>query len=531
MTHRFGLLRPMMGGLFAVVACSAPVSSPTAAPADAVSTSTTSAPKPWAWEAEVWLDAIPQVIAEEGGRGWKYFLDPHVEWDNRSIDPDSEVLRGSEVITTLAVLIPRESEASQREEAFLDRDGAVLLSRFDWSPANLNRTPLRATPAQLAQVLSPIRINGATQMVSAMAVDSWRERKESSVEPDGAEAIADAWLEVRSGTAPVESLYGPEATISDSIAGVTAEGADEIRALVQTESTTDWRDASVGGTVGDPEDRETPAIYPIAAEAGVLDSLVLVVVGDDGNGCPGALAEVLDVVDGLVVWAQRYWDLEQARRCLPPDRLPDGWWSDQSLVFDDRYVPYEDLATPTGVVTADGVEVEMINSTDALDALVQWALLRFDRAGIGLPDVRSIRFSEFDQSCHGVNGRTEFDTATADILLCYHEHDLYGDERWTHTELDCKHIILHELAHVWMRQHLDDADRTAFIEAAGLQTWIDGDVMPWKEQAREVAAETMAWGLLDEPLTMFKIGAPDVETLTAGFELLTGRLPLQPAAR
>jgi hypothetical protein len=31
-------------------------------------------------------------------------------------------------------------------------------------------------------------------------------------------------------------------------------------------------------------------------------------------------------------------------------------------------------------------------------------------------------------------------------------------------------------------------------------------------------------------MIMYKIGAPDIETLRTGFELLTGRPPLQPAA-
>ncbi len=519
----------MLLGLLAAVACTSPDSLPTAASVESPPPATQDE-RPWAWEADIWFEALPVVLDEQGGRGWRYFLDPHVVWDSRSIDPDADVLRGTEAITTMAILIPRESGATRREAVFLDREGAIVLSRFDWTPANLNWTPLRAEPAQLLQVLSPIGVNGATTMVSAMAVESWRERRDSVVEPDTAEAIVDAWLAVRSGTAPVESLYTPDATISDSLSGVTARGHDEIRAFVRGESMSDWTLASVGATDADLDEREMTAIYPVTSEAGVLDSIVMIVAGDDGNGCPGPLAVVLDLVEGQVHRAQRSWDLDQARRCLPPDRLPDGWWQDQALVFDDRYVPYEDLSTPTGTVTADGIEVEMINSTDALDALVQWALLRFDEAGIALPDLRSIRFSEFDRSCHGVNGRTEFDAATADVLLCYHEHDLAGDERWAQTETDCKHTILHELAHVWMRQHLDATDREAFTESVGLRTWVDGDVMPWDEQAREVAAETMAWGLLDTPMTMYKIGAPDLETLTAGFELLTGRPPLQPAS-
>ncbi len=518
----------LLGLALAAVACRSPSDSSSAG--SSVTVEPTAEPQPWAWQADIWLRALGEVIPEQGGRAWRYFWDPHVEWDAVSIDREGRILRGDEAVTMMAVLIPRESQASRREAVFLDRDGAVLLNRFSWEEANMNWTTPYRTPAQLVNVMSPIGVNGAAKVVTGMSADSWRERSDSTAEPDAAEAFAAAWLDVRSGRAAPESLYSPQATITDSIAGVIASGTVEVATLVRREATIHWTTALVGGEGDDPADVVMEAIYPLRTGPGVIDSLVVVMVGDDGNQCPGPMAMVLDVADDLIEKSTRYWDLERARRCLEADELPDGWWSLQSLVFDDRYVPSEDLATRTGTVSVGDIEIDLYNSTDELEALIDWAMRRFEQASLEIPDVHSIRFSEFSEPCHDVNGRVEFGNDAAEILLCLCEHDLSGDGISYHSELDCKHIVLHELAHVWMRQQLDDATREAFLASVGLETWVDGDIIPWQRQGREVAAETIAWGLLDEPMTMYKIGAPEAETLTAGFALLTGLAPLQPAA-
>jgi hypothetical protein len=85
--------------------------------------------------------------------------------------------------------------------------------------------------------------------------------------------------------------------------------------------------------------------------------------------------------------------------------------------------------------------------------------------------------------------------------------------------------LLHELAHVWLLGHLDDGTRAAFLEAEGLPVWRSSEV-PWHLRGVEQAADTIAWGLMDERIPLTRFGSPDCEATAGSFELLTGTRPL-----
>ena len=81
---------------------------------------------------------------------------------------------------------------------------------------------------------------------------------------------------------------------------------------------------------------------------------------------------------------------------------------------------------------------------------------------------------------------------------------------------------LHELAHAWIDDHVSTDTRKAFLELAGLESWASADVA-WGDRGVELAASTMAWGLLDvESWLNPKLGPHTCAELTELFGLLVG---------
>lgn len=85
--------------------------------------------------------------------------------------------------------------------------------------------------------------------------------------------------------------------------------------------------------------------------------------------------------------------------------------------------------------------------------------------------------------------------------------------------------LLHELAHVWLEQFSTEELRSAFLNATGLTTW-GGAEAPWHQRGVEYAAEVLAHGLMDENVTLVRLGSPPCDQTRAGFTLLTGAVPL-----
>ena len=116
------------------------------------------------------------------------------------------------------------------------------------------------------------------------------------------------------------------------------------------------------------------------------------------------------------------------------------------------------------------------------------------------------------------------------VILCFTLDEVasgWPNERWSRHAV---HQGLHELAHVWMYDNLDEIDHLVFLRRVGLEAWRDPDVF-WPQRGVEAAAETLAWGLAGNGRAEYLIEpAPNCPELGARYEVLTGTKPLTACA-
>jgi hypothetical protein len=81
-------------------------------------------------------------------------------------------------------------------------------------------------------------------------------------------------------------------------------------------------------------------------------------------------------------------------------------------------------------------------------------------------------------------------------------------------------VILHEMGHAWTALYLSRQQRDQFVQSWGLETWNE-QATPWRLRGAEHAADTVAWGLLEEPVGCHSSVGPIARRLLA-FHQLTG---------
>ena len=113
-------------------------------------------------------------------------------------------------------------------------------------------------------------------------------------------------------------------------------------------------------------------------------------------------------------------------------------------------------------------------------AIVEKALERMDDAGLVLPPVLVV-IHDAKTGCDGNNGIFRSNGTDYRVDIC-HVSDF---------------VITHELSHVWEHHNVTDEGRTAFVEAAGLDSWNDADVK-WVDRGIERSANTVAKVLLSD---------------------------------
>jgi hypothetical protein len=170
------------------------------------------------------------------------------------------------------------------------------------------------------------------------------------------------------------------------------------------------------------------------------------------------------------------------------------------------------IPASVSAVARNYVEPAATKQTEAVDppgiygadpeftAAIESALDRFDSVGLTLPELR-IYYHSDPSGCLGAIGLFNLDGSGSRVDLC--------------TQVG--YTLLHELAHAWEYHTMSDATRQAYLNHAGLTSWASPDVN-WEDRGIERAAWTVAWGLLETPITN---PAAFVDELRS-FQLLTG---------
>jgi hypothetical protein len=170
------------------------------------------------------------------------------------------------------------------------------------------------------------------------------------------------------------------------------------------------------------------------------------------------------------------------------------------------------LAIALGSPLPTGQSAITRDTADA--ALFEWALGRFDLAGLELPNLE-VEFHDELDPCHGYYGSfTNSDPVQVD--LCGFNNDRFLPAP--------KKMILHELAHAWLFHNLDEETKTSFLELRGLRAWNDQD-SDWAERGFEHAAEVIAWARLDDERRIVTIGDSHPDLFSEAYTLLTSLTP------
>ena len=240
----------------------------------------------------------------------------------------------------------------------------------------------------------------------------------------------------------------------------------------------------------------------------------LTYVGEDGNGCPGGITTELQIEQGQIVAERPYHDVASMRRCADGAELPDGW-STHAVIP----APLQDRIT--GTVSAAGQRTEVHNGAPGANDLVRWAMARFPAAHLTAPEITSVAFSEEAHRPQCSSGRWGLALqigSSSRIYLC----SAVGTTATPYEQ----QMLLHELAHAWMWQNVDESSQQQFVTRMHLPAW-DGTGVAWDQRGIEQAADVIAWGLTDQPVESGVTANHFCADLAQMFKLLTGAAPLR----
>jgi hypothetical protein len=146
----------------------------------------------------------------------------------------------------------------------------------------------------------------------------------------------------------------------------------------------------------------------------------------------------------------------------------------------------------------------IVGGTPEQVALVAEAVDRFESVGMDLP-AADIYLHGSRSSCtsYRYQGVFNLDGSTRRVDIC-----------------NAKLItVVHELAHLWEHHNVSDDVRQALMDLNGAVEWQSLDV-DWDERGIEIAAETIAKGLIEQPMVRAQL--EDAPLLAESFRLITG---------
>jgi hypothetical protein len=425
--------------------------------------------------AQRWFDAYNAAL-EHGILDLYGYYSPSVAFDHRGLGVNATSGRDAlrEHLTTMA--------------------GAPLLQRAAIGALHLSESgavEVAALPGSMtAAFVRSLAATGITAETYAPSLVTLRAAHPDDERLNVLDATAEEYVSAWAGqdVEAVADLYSPGARITDDLLDITAAGTDEVRAL--------GRAAPSDGGLPDSllvalPDLGGPAVFATGDPDPVdpLDTVVLLLSAD--VACPNHLAVVLRLdADGLIAEEDRYHGAADLGGCHVPMPAAGGWWEEVAI-------PPGVSVGHSGTLTVADSTLDVRNSSPALDRLIGWGLGRFTDAGLVAPGVHSVTFVDRKApACGGINGLAAGDA----VSLCFGTSDACTDDGCAGWRPWARKALVHELSHLWLAQNVTPGARDTFLRASGLTTWESTD-QPWGERGVELAAETMAGELMDEPVT------------------------------
>jgi len=157
--------------------------------------------------------------------------------------------------------------------------------------------------------------------------------------------------------------------------------------------------------------------------------------------------------------------------------------------------------------------------TPAQQEAIDWAVGRFELIGFELPEVE-ISFFPTTESCRHADGLYQQIDDRHVLSICVREWDTAANT------MHRRRTVAHELAHAWEHENLDEHAREELMAVLDVEAWYSADVT-WKDRGGERLAETIVWGLFDQPRRQVLIDQPCAE-LHRDFIAITGHTALGP---
>ena len=248
-----------------------------------------------------------------------------------------------------------------------------------------------------------------------------------------------------------------------------------------------------------------------------------------GTGdCPGSVAVVLWLDTAKrITREERLHRIDSVRRCSAPDERPSGWW-------DSIRPPTTQPITRTGTLHPGAHDIAIWNGDPRIDRIIDWAQERFAQLGLPPPEPTSVTFlppvdgDRWDE----FGFLTGADAPDLGLPFTADEACPDGPCRWP---TKVRAATLHEFAHLYLAPSVYGGLPSyevpwsltrvkEFLDAHDL-TWHNLD-LPWGQQGNERAAETIAWGLMDQRYTVDpRLGPLTCAELTDDFQTLTNTTP------
>lgn len=179
------------------------------------------------------------------------------------------------------------------------------------------------------------------------------------------------------------------------------------------------------------------------------------------------------------------------------------------------FAPAEAAAAPTSLATETKAMLGEISPlTAAQSDLVAATHERFSAAGLSVPSNVVPSFHDSTDACGGNLGLFTTENGAPRVRICW-SHENPGIELRLQEQ-----VLVHELAHAWADENLDDTSRAAFVEFTGAGSW-DRVATDWQDRGTERTADLITWALLDPAVLFIDFADLSCHAWSAAFELLT----------